>query len=195
MTGRVLTAAGLWLLAAILVGASGLLAAIPPPFPQLVLVVLTGTLLVLFRVSAALRAWALAVDIRGLVLLHATRFVGLYFLVLYGRGELPWVFAVPGGWGDIGVAVGALLVVVAAPRQGVGGWAAYGLWNVVGLLDILLVVATAARLAMTAPESMRALTRLPLALLPTFLVPIIIVTHVFVFARLAASRRAGYRAI
>jgi len=42
---------------------------------------------------------------------------------------------------------------------------------------------------------MRALTRLPLALLPTFLVPIIIATHVIVCTRLARSRRAGYSPI
>ena len=40
-------------------------------------------------------------DLRLLVLYHLTRFVGVWFLVLYSRGELPYAFAVPGGWGDI----------------------------------------------------------------------------------------------
>jgi hypothetical protein len=64
-------------------------------------------------------------------------------------------------------------------------------WNVVGMLDIGFVVATAARLAAADPSSMRALLRLPLSLLPTFLVPLIIATHVWIFVRLrsAAARR------
>lgn len=195
MTARVLITGAVWFLFAVLVGGSGLLAAIPPPFPQLVLLVLVAALLVLFRTSPGFRLWALAVDVRVLVLVHVTRFVGIDFLVLHARGELPWAFAVPGGWGDIAVAAGALLVVAAVPTRGAWGWAAYALWNIIGLVDIVLMVATAARLAMVAPGSMRALTRLPLALLPTFLVPIIIATHVIVFARLATSRRAGYAPI
>lgn len=195
MTARVLITAAVWFLLAVLVGASGLPASIPPPFPQAVLLGLVVALLILFWQWPALREWALSVDIRALVLVHVSRFVGVYFLVLYGRGELPWAFAVPGGWGDIAVAAAALAVAALAPTRGAAGWAIYGLWNVVGLVDILLVVATAARLAMADPASMRALTRLPLSLLPSFLVPIIIATHVVILARLVASRRAGYRAI
>jgi hypothetical protein len=65
---------------------------------------------------------------------------------------------------------------------------AYSIWNVIGLVDILFVVATAARLGLTAPESMRALLRLPLSLLPTWLVPLIIASHVLLGIRLAQNR-------
>lgn len=174
-------------------GAAGLTAAFPPPFPLLVLLGLVVALLGLFRASPRFRAWALGVDIRALVLVHATRFVGAYFLVLHARGELPWAFAVPGGWGDIAVAAAAIAVVTGAQRRGSAGWGTLFVWNVVGFVDITLVVATAARLGMTDPGSMRALTRLPLSLLPTFLVPIIIATHVVIFVRLLASRQAGYK--
>jgi hypothetical protein len=36
---------------------------------------------------------------------------------------------------------------------------------------------------------------LPLSLLPTVLVPLVIATHVVIWARLVASRRTGYRAV
>ncbi len=195
MTARVLLGVAAWLLLALLAGASGSLAGLRPPFPQLVLAGLTLALLALFRWSPPVRTWALTVDIRALVLVHVTRLVGLYFLVLHARGLLPWAFAVPGGWGDIAVATAALGVALGAPRRGAVGWAIYAAWNLAGLADILLVVTTATRLGVAEPGSMRALTVLPLSLLPTFLVPIVIATHVVIWARLAASRRAGYRAM
>jgi len=183
-TAGVLGAGGLWLALAVLVGASGVLASVQPPIPQLVLAGLVATLLGLFAKARGFRAWALSVDLRALVLIHATRFVGLYFLVLHARGELPWAFAVPGGWGDVAVAAAAVPVAICCPTGGRVGRRVLALWNTVGLLDILLVVGTAARLGMADPASMRALTRLPLSLLPTFLVPIIIWSHVVIFARL-----------
>jgi hypothetical protein len=46
---------------------------------------------------------------------------------------------------------------------------------------------------MSNPESMSAITKLPLSLLPTFLVPIIIFTHIVIFIRLLSSRKENYR--
>ncbi len=120
-----------------------------------------------------------------LVAVHLSRFIGIYFLVLYGRGQLPYDFAVKGGWGDITVALGAVLLL-AVPGL-IERRALVLAWNVVGMLDIGFVVATAARLAAADPSSMRALLRLPLSLLPTFLVPLIIATHVWIFVRLRSA--------
>src|SRR5262249_60466693 len=112
---------------------------------------------------------------------------------LYGRGELPFDFAVPGGWGDIVVATLALALMLGWRAASVAGWWAYSIWNVVGLIDILFVVTTAARLALSAPESMAALLRLPLNLLLTWLVPLLIAGPVFLTVRLAAPRPSGRR--
>jgi len=183
----VLSALAIWLLAACLLGASGWLSALRPPAPQLVLVGLTIALLAAIRRWPPLRRFAVAVDLRALVLFHLTRFVGFYFLALHARGELPWAFAVPGGWGDNAVAIGALLLVGLVRPDPVWGRRLYLAWNVLGLLDILSVVGTAARLALTEPESMRALLELPLSLLLTFVVPIIIATHVVMLVRLGRA--------
>ena len=77
--------------------------------------------------------------------------------------------------------------LVATKRGWVGGW------NALGLLDILLVVANAARHAMANPASMAALVRLPLSLLPTFLVPLIIAGHFLIFVRLSIERQKPIR--
>jgi hypothetical protein len=182
---------GVWLLVALALGASGRLQALQPPLPQLTLIALTVGALLATAGVPAVRAWALGVDVRFLVAFHLTRFVGSYFLVLYARGELPYAFAVPGGWGDILVASLALLLLLGGPPETVRRRRAYVAWNALGLLDILFVVATAARLGFADPVSMQALLRLPLSLLPTFLVPLIITSHVLLAVRLACAGQAA----
>lgn len=186
---QVAIAISAWFVAALVVGAAGLLAALPPPFPQAVLAGLTLALLAALRLSQVFRNWAATVDLRVLVLVHVSRLVGIYFLFLAARGELPASWAVPAGWGDIVVALLALALVLFVPLESGPGRAALLAWNVLGLVDILLVVAAAARIAFADPHAMRALLWLPLSLLPTFLVPLVIFTHLLLFARLLASWR------
>jgi len=187
-TGRRYVVVGLlWFLVALGLGATGRVASWRPPVPQLVLVGLTVLLLVVWVALPSFRRWLLALDLRWLIALHLTRFVGIYFLFVYYRdGTLPRAFAVPGGWGDIIVATLAF-GLLAAGKLEPKHWLV-GLWNTLGLIDILFVVATASRLALADPDSLNALLRLPLSLLPTFLVPLIIADHVVVFWRIATRR-------
>src|SRR5262249_15807864 len=90
---------------------------------------------------------------------------------------VPWAWGVRGGWGDNVVAPGGLLLVLLVRPDTPGGRRLYLAWNVLGLLDVLEVVLTAARLTLADPGSMSALLQLPLSLLLTFVVPIIIATH------------------
>lgn len=170
-----------WFLGAIVVGRLGVLERLPAPTTQAILVALTGLLLAVSFGIAAVRTWLLALDPRALVLLHVVRFVGVYFLVLYHRGQLPYAFAVLGGCGDIVVAFLALGVVFVPMRAEIRRRACL-VWNTIGLVDIAFVVGTAARIAWSQPEQLAALRRLPLSVLPTFLVPLIIATHVIIFA-------------
>jgi hypothetical protein len=124
------------------------------------------------------------VDLRWLVGFHLVRLVGIYFLCLYARHELPYAFAVCGGVGDITVAVLALVVIFSA-KSG----PALIAWNILGLVDILAVAATAARWEIAVPASMHQLNQFPLILLPTFIVPVIIVTHGLMLMRLRPATR------
>ena len=177
-----------WFLAALVVGASGLLLRVAPPRPQLLIVLLTALLIVAGAFVPSFRAWLASVDLRSVIAIHLTRFIGIYFLVLYSRGLLPFDFAVLGGWGDIVIAATALLwlVLVREPADH-RRWLL--LWNLCGLIDIVFVVITAARMAQADPASMGPLRTLPLSLLPTFLVPLIIASHVLIFWRLLGGRR------
>ena len=122
------------------------------------------------------------VDLRWLVILHLTRFVGFYFFHLSSRGELPFAFAVSAGSGDIIVAALAVLLLVLSDAR---NWSMLITWNTIGLTDILFVVMMALRLGLEDRQSMHALREFPLSLLPTFLVPLIIVSHVLIFFRAA----------
>lgn len=182
--------AAAWLAAATAVGATGVLDRLPRPALQLVLFALTLLLLAAGAFVAPVRRWALSLDARHVVALHACRFVGFYFLLLHRQGRLPYAFAVPGGWGDVLVASSAVALAWTVDPAPAAGRRLHFAWNVAGLVDILMVVGTAARLGLADPASMRELAQLPLSLLPTFLVPPIIASHVLLFVLLRRRRRA-----
>lgn len=180
----------LWFGAALLAGQQQLLQRLPPIAVPAIVLGLTSLLLFAYNRLRPVRTWADALDLRLIVLLHLTRFVGVYFIILYRRGQLPYDFAIPAGLGDILIATLALPLIL-APLTASTRLRLLRIWNVLGLVDILLVVFTAFRLNLADPIQMRAFTFLPLSLLPTFLVPLIIVTHLVIFIRLSRPASAA----
>ncbi len=144
---------------------------------------LTGLVLYPYFRFRMLRDWIDGLDARVLLQIHLSRFVGILLLLLWHRGELPYAFAVPAGFGDIIVALAAV-VLVAVPLDQSRFRRYLTIWNVVGFLDLVFVVFTAASIILVDPLQLRTLTHLPLCLLPTFLVPLLLATHVMIFARL-----------
>ena len=63
-------------------------------------------------------------------------------------------------------------------------------WNLVGLLDMLMVFVTAQRLILFGddPDALVQLAKFPLLMVPTFIVPIVLITHLVVFAHLWHTR-------
>jgi hypothetical protein len=171
-----------WLIVALLVGYSGVLARLPVP-PPFLAVALTILLLLALRTSRAIQAGARQVSARSILAFHAIRLpIGAYFLVLENKGLLPAAFAIPAGWGDIAVGATAILVAVwCCPVTTRRRRTVLLLWNVGGLLDILGVLGNGARLFMSDPAIAAPFTGLPLSLLPTFVVPLVIVTHLLLF--------------
>jgi len=101
-----------WFAIAVFSSASGATLALRPPFPQVVLCGLLGLLFIAFRYLKTFRGWLYTIPLYWLVAVHISRFVGAYFLILYNPGELPFVFAVPGGCGDIVVAAFATVLLI-----------------------------------------------------------------------------------
>ncbi len=177
-----------WFAAAAAAGYFLLLQRVTPLATPGILFALTALLLWAYFRFAPLRAWFDTLDLRGLVLLHVSRFVGIYLLILYQRGAVPRALIVPGALADIIIATMALPVALAPLEPGVRV-RAVRIWNVVGLVGMLFAILTLVRLSVTAPLQVRALTHLPLSLLPTFLLPLLLATHFALLVRTARDPR------
>ena len=175
-----------WLCFALAAGVAGWFQKASAPMIALTVWILTGLVLLACWKVEPIRMWAMKVDLRWLVLLHTTRFVGFSFLILCRRGELPCTFAMPAGVGDITIAI-ATVVILLAP-QFFASRRLLLIWNSAGLIDIVFVVFAALRAGLQDWPAMAPLRELPLGLLPTFLIPLIIASHVLVFVRLARSK-------
>lgn len=178
----------IWLGAALYVGHSRLLVSLPPLALPAIVLTLTALLVVACRRIIPLRTWIDSLDLRTLVLLHVIRFVGIYFLVLGERGVLPQRIALPAGVGDIAVALLSLVVALYPFSESTRRRAAY-YWNIFGLVDILLVLSTGVRIALSGSRELAAFAELPLSLFPTLLVPLIVASHLAIFRRLGAESR------
>lgn len=178
-----------WLLISTALCVSGVFGFDRPYLIPLLLFGTTASLVAAYHLSPALRARLAQTDLRLFVGFHIIRApIGAWFLVLASRGQLPELFAFRGGWGDILAGVLALMVLPLMPPRG-AQWKkrAVWVWNLVGLLDILMVVGTAQYLFLIVRDPlMLTLASLPFGLLPTFIVPIVIATHILIFARLRA---------
>ena len=172
----------IWFVAAFIAAVSGAVGMLRPPLPQLILAGITIALLAGWQTVPSFKRWIGSLTWKELVSLHLIRYVGLYFLWCYYRGLLPFDFAVPAGLGDIVIALSASVLLL-RPELVQQNKKLLSMWNLIGLLDILLVVATAAQLAVADPESMGHLLEFPLALLPTFFVPLIIASHLALLTR------------
>ena len=110
-----------------------------------------------------------------LTLPHAFRHIGMVFL-LPGIvvGQLPENFAMAAAYGDLLVGVLALLALVVLRSGWKGAMAAVWVFNVVGTVDLL----NALRHVDVAPNLGAAWY------IPTLFVPLLLVTHFMIFARL-----------
>ena len=179
-----------WLAVAITVAATGVLEDPPTPLLPILIWGPVVAFLVVFRRSQALRNWVFVLDFRWPILFNVVRVgVGAGFLVMSGQ-ELPSEFAVPAGYGDIAVGAAALMAALYVPVRTVLRRRVVFAWNIVGLIDMLMVFVTAQRLILFGddPDAMVQLTKFPLLVVPMFIVPMVLITHFAIFAKLRHTR-------
>ena len=135
---------------------------------------------------------------RWLVAIQLYRVFGVTFLLFYSAEMLPGAFALPAGIGDIAVGLAAPAVAYLYAAGYRRSCLAVLLWNVLGIADLVLAVATGFLsppgpfhvLALENPNTM--ITAFPLVLIPTFAVPLSIILHLASMKKLRhAIRQSG----
>lgn len=193
-----------WLALVFLLGAGGAFVTPPRALPLPILIGVTVPIIVFlagFWLSRPIRGLVLAADLRFTTGIQAWRFAGFGFLALYAHGVLPGLFAWPAGLGDIAIGVTAPWIVVALIRRpSFGASKCFMVWNLLGVLDLVVAVgagalSSALAVGVAGEVTARPMTQLPLVLIPGYLVPFFIMLHaaaLFQARRLAAH--SGERA-
>jgi hypothetical protein len=136
-----------------------------------------------FAASKGFREFAMGLSARTLTALQTGRVMGVVFVILGARGELPTRFAWPAGYGDLFIGLTASMVawkLATAEHRG-----SFIFWQGLGMLDLVTAVGLGVSTGILHPEgiSMAAVTGLPLSIIPTFFVPLYFIFHIICIAQ------------
>lgn len=150
--------------------------------------------------SPTLRRGLDSVPLSVLVGVNAIRAFGALFVVLYAADRLPAPFAPVAGWGDVFIGLTAIPVAWLAYKKGVAAHGMVLIWNTLGSMDLIAAITLGVtsspgplRLIFAEPDS-GIMTTLPWLLIPGFLVPLLMTTHLAVFYRMSRAHGLGPRA-
>lgn len=130
-----------------------------------------------------------------LIGLQAYRVIGGVFLVNWLIGVMPAAFAAPAGIGDVITGLMALPTAIALANGRPGSLRAALLWNIFGMVDLVLAVTMG---ALTSPGALQrfafdhpnlAVGAYPTAIIPAFTVPTSLVLHVLSLRQLFRRTR------
>jgi hypothetical protein len=137
-----------------------------------------------FWASAQFRKLLMTADLPLLTAVQAWRFAGLGFIAIYVHGVLPGAFAWPAGLGDIAIGLTApWLALALARRPDFAASRLFVVWNLLGILDLVVAVGTGTLNQLFATDAAGEITttpmaQMPLILIPAFLVPLFVMLHV-----------------
>src|ERR1700722_14086817 len=200
--GRLIVASALaaWFVLVLAIGAGG---ALDPtrgfgvPALGLAVALPVAALVGAFFASGSIRTAMLATPLPALVAVNTIRVLGVIFVLLYARGELPAPFAPSAGWGDVFMGVTALPLAWAVMRFGARVRPLALSWNALGVVDLVTALTLGPLSApgplqvFVGPPDSSAMTTLPWLIIPGFLVPILFFIHVVIFHRLLAKNEAS----
>ena len=160
------------------------------PWMPIAVVGFLGTLLLLSRIPVVTRALEAPGMMSDLVLPHMFRVAGVSFLIAMFLGHLPALFAIPAGLGDIAVGFAAPRVALRL-RRGTGLRTARW-FNILGMADLVVALTLGGIVGFqlfNITPSGESISELPLALIPTAVVPLLLTLHIISMRALARARR------
>jgi hypothetical protein len=189
-----------WLAVALFLASQGVFrgaAKQPVPYIGLAIGVPVAVGALCIRGSKQVREMIAAVPQNWLVAFQFYRVVGVTFLILHAMGQLPGIFALPAGYGDLFVGLTALLVGFAYARNHAKRDQFVMLWNWFGIADLVVAVATgflsspgAAQLfSLNAPNVL--IGSFPLVMVPIYAVPLSFVLHIASLTKVREARAAS----
>jgi hypothetical protein len=190
---------GAWFLTAFAVMVLDLTRVAPDQIPWLRLFLLLGPALLLvlaYRSSDVFRSLVWRIDLRLLTVAHTARAVGIGFIALGQVGVLAQSFAQTAGWGDIVAGLTAPFVALLLLERRPLPARAIVAWNLFGIVDFVAAVSanmlgSRTALGLLRPEGgadTELMARYPLGIIPTFFVPLLVLSHLLVIVRV---RRAN----
>lgn len=199
----VFAALALWLGLIVLLGSRGAFVgnADSPPLPMFFgLAIPLAVFFVAYFGWRELRTFILGADLRLVSTIQAWRWGGLGFVSLYANGVLPALFALPAGLGDMAVGVTAPWIVLQLVRN--PSFAAsrrYTMWNILGIVDFVVAVSMGILCSGFFPGITKLvggvttspMARLPLILIPAYMVPIFIMLHLTALFQARQLARSG----
>lgn len=149
---------------------------------QFVLSMVVVALIAKWYTAPWLRDKPLQAALAILILPHAFRHLGLVFLTpVVVSDTMPPFFAATAGYGDLAAGLLAILALVALRSRWAIAVALVWIFNLVGTIDLL----NALRQETAVPHMGSAWY------IPTFVVPVLLVTHVMIFARLVKKEQTA----
>ena len=181
---------GLWIGLAAAASAAGWLA-IPRPFPVMGLFVAAPLLAAAIAASQPdARRAMLSLPMSLMVGLNIGRVFAVLFLLLAAEGRLSGPFAYSAAWGDIITGAVALPLLWLAHDSGRHRMAIY-LWNAFGMADLVAAIGLGVASTTNSPLQVfrdgagsEAMQHLPWSFVPSVLVPMWMVLHAIIWARL-----------
>ena len=175
LTGNTLCILGIWTFLIILGASAGFIAELTPSFIVPAILIVFLVMVVPYFRDTGFKRWVADFGLRKLTAFHVWRiFAAFIFFTYFEHGELPELFVLIAGWGDL--LVGFLAALAVALPFNVMRYTAF---HVIGLLDLIIAVWLGMTLMRSGIGGMENILTLPAVLIVFLGVPISAAIHIF----------------